>query len=59
MKRNLTNDHRRLLGVAIAVAKADGVLDTSEQALLDHLCEQLHALVNHLPSGKGGRRTEV
>jgi len=42
MERNLTNDHRRLLGVAIAMAKADGVLDTREKALFDHICEELH-----------------
>ena len=42
MERNLTNDHRRLLGVAIAMAKADGVLDTREKVLFDHLCEEMH-----------------
>jgi uncharacterized membrane protein YebE (DUF533 family) len=41
-QRCLTNDHRRLLGTAILMAKADGVVDDREQALIDYLCEQLH-----------------
>lgn len=37
---HLTNDHRRLLGVAIAMAAADGVLEPSERQFLDFLVEQ-------------------
>jgi uncharacterized membrane protein YebE (DUF533 family) len=41
MKHDMTNDHRRLLGVAIAMAQADGVLDSREQELLAHICNEL------------------
>ena len=37
----LTNDHRRLLGVAIAMANADGVIDEQEMELIELLTNQL------------------
>lgn len=41
MGKNLTNDHRRLLGTYIAVAKADGILDSNEQKLIEYFCNEL------------------
>ena len=37
----LTNDQKRWLGTAIAMAAADGVLDSSEKALIDDICDRL------------------
>jgi uncharacterized membrane protein YebE (DUF533 family) len=37
----LTDEQRRWLGTAIAMAAADGVLDPSEQALIDQICDDL------------------
>lgn len=37
----LTRDHRRLLGVAIAMAHADGVVESSEKELISSLTAEL------------------
>jgi tellurite resistance protein len=37
----LTDDHRRIIGTAVAVAKADGVFDDKEKKVFEELCEQL------------------
>lgn len=37
----LTNEQKRWLGTAIAMAVADGVLDSSEKALIDGICDRL------------------
>ena len=41
MIEKLTNDHRRFLGAAVAMATADGVLDDKEQAFIEFLCDRL------------------
>lgn len=41
MAGSLTEDQRKLLGTAIAMAAADGVLDEQEQVLIDRICESL------------------
>ena len=42
MFKHLTNDHRRLLGAAIAMAAADGTLTSQELGAIDEIAEKLH-----------------
>lgn len=41
MEQALTNDQRKWLGTAIAVAAADGLLADQEQALIEQICDEM------------------